>query len=65
MDSKFLGWLQIVGGAFALVFPGGGMNMMGMMGLRGYTMMGGGWAVTIFALLFIIMGIHHITEKKR
>lgn len=64
MDAKLLGWLQIIGGALALVFPGGGMNMMGMMGFGGYSMMGGGWAVTIFALLFIIMGIHHVTEKK-
>ena len=64
MDAKTLGWLQIVGGALALVFPGGGMNMMGMMGFGGYNMMGGGLAVTIFALLFIIMGIHHVTEKK-
>jgi|GEM_PF-2231559 len=61
MDAKLLGWLQIGGGALALVFPGGGMNMMG---IGGYSMMGGGWAVTIFALLFIIMGIHHVTEKK-
>ncbi len=64
MDAKLVGWLQIIGGALALLFPGGGVNMMGMMGFGGYSMMGGGLAVTIFALLFIIMGIHHVTEKK-
>lgn len=65
MDAKVLGWIQIVGGALALVFPGGGVNMMGMMGFAGYGPMMGGWSVTIFALLFIIMGIHHVTETGK
>lgn len=64
MDAKILGWIQIVGGALALLFPGGGVGMMGMMGFGG-TMMGGGWAVTILALLFIITGIHYVNKKSR
>ncbi|MBI2146724.1 hypothetical protein HYU22_05285 [Candidatus Woesearchaeota archaeon] len=64
MDTKVVGWIQIVGGALALLYPGGGVNMMSMMGFSG-TMIGGGWAVTIFALLFIITGIYFITDRKR
>lgn len=63
MDTKVVGWIQIVGGALALLYPGGGVTMMGMMGFVG-PMMSGGWAVTIFALLFIITGIHLVTAKK-
>lgn len=64
MDTKMVGGIQIFGGILALLFPGGGVGMMGMMGFGG-TMMGGGWAVTILALLFILTGIHNVTEKKR
>ena len=41
MDAKMIGWIQIVGGALALLFPGGGVGMMGMMGFGGGNMMGG------------------------
>jgi len=66
MDAKTIGWIQIVGGALALLYPGGGVGMMGMMGFGG-TMMGGGWAVTLLALVFIITGIFNVgvTERKR
>ena len=67
MDKQVLGWIQIVGGALALLYPGGGLGfggMMGMMGFSGASMMGG-WAVTLLALLFIVTGIHFVTEKKR
>lgn len=64
MDAKLLGWIQIVGGVLAILFPGGGMNMIGMMSFGSYGMMSGGIAITIFAWLFIIMGIHHVSEKK-
>lgn len=63
MDKKIVGWIQIVGGALALLFPGGGVGMMGMMGF-GTTMMGGGWAVTLLALIVIITGIFTVTDKK-
>lgn len=61
MDHKTIGWIQIVGGVLALLFPGG-TNMMGMMGFSG-TMMSGGWAVSILALVFIVTGILHVTAK--
>lgn len=66
MDRKVLGWIQIVGGALALLYPGGGLGfggMMGMMGFSGVSMMGG-WAVTILSLLFIVTGVHFVTEKR-
>lgn len=66
MDKKMLGWIQIVGGALALLYPGGGLGLGGMMGMMGYggvTMMGG-FAVTILALLFIITGIFQVTSEK-
>ena len=65
MDKQIIGWVQIVGGALALLFPGGGVGMMGMMGFGAGTMMGGGWAVTLLALVFIITGIFNVVEKKR
>ncbi len=63
MDTKILGWIQIVGGVLALLYPGGGVGMMGMMGFGG-SMMGGGIAVTLLALVMIVTGIHFVTEKK-
>ncbi len=64
MDSKIIGWIQIVGGVLALLYPGGGVGMMGMMGF-GSGMMGGGVAVTLLALLFIVTGIFNVTKKAR
>ena len=64
MDTKIVGWIQIVGGTLALLFPGGGVGMMGMMGFGTGTMMGGGWAVTLLSLLFIVNGIHYLTKKS-
>ena len=46
MDAKMIGWIQIVGGALALLFPGGGVGMMGMMGFGGVNIMGGNIACT-------------------
>lgn len=71
MDPKTLGWLQLIGGILALLASGrvGYYGMMGMMGYSypGYTMMttGGGLGVSILAILFIITGAHHLTEKHR
>ncbi|MEK6809522.1 MAG: hypothetical protein AABY40_02525 [Nanoarchaeota archaeon] len=74
MDYKTLGWIQIVGGALALLSSGrvGYTGMMGMMGYYGgYNMMsyGGGLGVTVLAILFIATGIHYVTKtdsnKKR
>lgn len=64
MDTKIIGWIQIVGGMLALLYPGGGVGMMGMMGF-GSSMMSGGFAVTLLTLLFILTGIFKVTEKKR
>ena len=64
MDTKMVGWIQIVGGVLALIYPGGGVGMMGMMGFSG-GMMGGGFAVTLLAMLFIVTGIFAVTEKRR
>ena len=68
MDSKTLGWIQIIGGVLALLSSGrvGYTGMMGMMGYYGgYNMMsyGGGLGGTILAILFIITGIHYVTKK--
>lgn len=67
MDAKTLGWTQLVGGILALLASGkiGYSGMVGMMG-TGYNMMsyGSGLGVSLLALLFIITGIHHLTEKK-
>lgn len=73
MDYKTLGWIQIIGGALALLSSGrvGYTGMMGMMGYYGgYNMMsyGGGLGVSILAILFIVTGIHYVTKtesKKR
>ncbi len=71
MDPKTLGWIQLIGGILALLSSGrvGYYGMMGMMGYGGgaYGMMstGGGLGVSILALLFIITGAHHLTEKHR
>ena len=70
MDHKTLGWIQIIGGALALLSAGriGYTGMMGMMGYYGgYNMVnvGGGLGVTILAILFIINGIHHITKENK
>lgn len=70
MDHKIIGWIQIIGGVLALAFSGstGYSGMMGMMGYYGgYNMMsyGSGLAVSIIAIVLIIMGIHHITENKK
>jgi len=66
MDSKTIGWIQIIGGALALIYPGGGLGFGGMMGMMGFggVSMNGGWAVTILALLFIVTGIFNVTEKR-
>jgi hypothetical protein len=69
MNPKTLGWIQLIGGILALLSSGriGYSGMMGMMGYDGgYNMMtmGGGLGVSILAILFIITGIHHLTEKK-
>ena len=63
MDTKMLGWIQIVGGALALLYPGGGLGFGGMMGYGGVTMRGG-FAVTIVALLFVITGIYQVSYEK-
>ncbi len=70
MDHKTLGWIQIIGGALALLSAGrvGYSGMMGMMGFYGgYNMMtmGSGLGVTILAVLFIISGIHFVTKKTQ
>ncbi len=62
MDAKTLGWIQIVGGALALLSPRSGFGY-GMMGY-GRGMMDN-WSVTILALLFIVMGVHHLMEKQK
>jgi len=64
MNTKTIGWTQIVGGALALLFPGGGVGMMGVIGFGAGTMMSRGWAVTLLALVFIITGIFNVAEKK-
>ena len=67
MDYKTLGWIQIIGGALALL-TSGGVGFTGMMGMMygGYNMMsyGGGLGVTILAILFIVTGIHYITKTE-
>jgi len=68
MEHKILGWIEIVGGVLALLFSGriGYSGMIGMMGFAGnYNMIsyGSGLAVAILALVLIITGIHHLTEK--
>ena len=67
MDHKTLGWIQIVGGALALLPAGriGYTGMMGMMGYYGgYNMMsyGGGLGVSVLAIVSIITGIHYVTK---
>mgnify|MGYP001558248737 CR=1 FL=1 len=69
MDSRTLGWVQIVGGVFVLLFAGriGYTGMMGMMGFYGgYNMMstGSGLGTTILAILFIVTGINYVTKKQ-
>ena len=64
MDTKIVGWIQIVGGVLALLYPGGGVGMMGMMGFGG-TMMGGGWAVALLAFVIILTGIFNVTGRKK
>ncbi len=69
MDSRTLGWVQIIGGVFVLLFAGriGYAGMMGMMGFYGgYNMVstGSGLGVTILAILFIVTGIHYVTKKE-
>ncbi len=61
MNKKTLGWIQIVGGVLALLFPGG-TSMMSMMGL-GSSMMAGGWAVLLLGVLFIITGVDNVSKK--
>ncbi len=69
MEHKTIGWIQLIGGVLALLFSGriGVSGMMGMMGLGAYNMatMGSGLAVTILAIILIITGIDHITEKRK
>ena len=66
MDTKMLGWIQIMGGALALLYPGGGLGFGGMMGMMGYggVSMTGGFAVTVIALLFVITGIYQVSYEK-
>ena len=69
MDSRTLGWVQIIGGVFVLLFAGriGYAGMMGMMRFYGgYNMVstGSGLGVTILAILFIVTGIHYVTKKE-
>ena len=69
MDTKIVGWIQIIGGALTLLTAGriGYGGMMGMMGFYGgYNMMtmGSGLGVTILAVLFIVNGIHYVTKKS-
>ena len=63
MDAKTLGWMQIIGGILALLASGraGFYGMRGMMG--GGLTAGEGLGVSILAILFIIVGIHHLAEK--
>ena len=70
MDSKTVGWIQIVAGVLALLFSGriGYGGMMGMMGFGvGYNMMsyGSGLAVAILAVVFIITGISGVMDGKQ
>ncbi len=61
MDVKTLGWIEVVGGVLAVLYSGGtGYSMMrfGMMSATG------GLSVTILGLLFIVLGIHHLSGKK-
>jgi uncharacterized membrane protein len=70
MDPKTLGWTQIIGGALALLtsWQIGYVGMMGMM-YGGYNMMDmmaqPGLAISILSILFIIVGVHHVTEKHK
>ena len=66
MDKQVVGWIQIVGGIVALLYPGGGLGFGGMMGMMGFgsTIMMGGWSVFILSLLFIVTGIYNVTAKK-
>ncbi len=64
MDRKTMGWIKIIGGVLAILFAGGNAGY-GMMGY-GYGMMSGGntLSIAILGLLFIISGVHHISDKK-
>ena len=69
MDNKTLGWIQIIGGALALLFAGriGYGGMMGMMyGNYGYGMMFFGWlyGILVFvALVFLIVWLAKQIKK--
>lgn len=54
MEAKVLGWLQIVGAALALWFNRSVFELK----------TGPGIALAIMAVLFLIMGLHHLSEKK-
>ncbi|MBI4017001.1 MAG: hypothetical protein HY363_04900 [Candidatus Aenigmarchaeota archaeon] len=58
MDAKTLGTIQLVGGILALFSS----LSIGMMSMRGMMYSMGGWGVLILATLFIITGVHHLTE---
>ena len=58
MDPKTLGTIQLIGGLLAF-FSSFGFGFMGGM------MFFGGWGVTILAALFVITGIHHLTEVHK
>ena len=68
MNHETLGWIEIIGGVLALLTSGrvGYGGMMGMMGYGEYNMMayGSGIAVSLLALVIIISGVQHLTEKK-
>ena len=46
LDTKTIGWLQIIGAVLAWWLGGAGLAS----------------STTIFAVLFLLMGIHHLTE---
>jgi len=54
MEAKLLGWIQIIGAALVLWFNKDVFRMAS----------GPSIAIAILAVLFLIVGLHHLGEKK-
>ncbi|MBI4146998.1 hypothetical protein HY489_06715 [Candidatus Woesearchaeota archaeon] len=54
MEAKLLGWLQIVGAAIMLYFDS----------MVFTTPSGPAVSVAVAAVLFLVMGLHHLGEKQ-